>query len=225
MKSKKAVKKQRVHVHFMQDRSGSMVRQWEDCVGGFAAFVRDLQTKEDVEYSLSLTIFNHMAETVLNRMPVEKVSLLALSNYQSSGGTALYDTLGKVLTETNDSEFDKAIFIIVTDGQEVDSCTWTKDTVHALIDAKLREGFYTFQYLGSQPETWADAAKAGFSVGQTVSFNNGNYIGTYAAVASGINNFSSSSLRSTRSMTASFADQDLIKSANMCVVKEDDISK
>ncbi len=121
-----------------------------------------------------------------------------------------------------DSEYDKIIYIIVTDGEENESRTWNKDSIHSVIDAKIREGKSTFQYLGAQPETWQDAVKIGFSVGQTVRYDQNNYTGTYTAMASATNNFSASNLRSSRSMTASFADDNLIKSANMCVVKEDD---
>ncbi len=209
---------------FLQDNSGSMAGRWSDCVGGFETFVKDLQAKEGVDYTLSLTIFNSHVIAAVTEMPLSEVSPGKLGEYRSAGGTALYDALGDMMTASRrDSEYDKIIYIIVTDGEENESRTWNKDSIHSVIDAKIGEGKSTFQYLGAQPETWNDAAKMGFSAGQTVQYDQNNYIGTYACVASATNNFSSSSLRSSRSMTSSFADTGLIKAANLVAVKEDDL--
>ena len=223
-KKKAAAKRQRVHVKFLQDYSGSMQSRWNDCAGGFASFVQGLQEETGVDYAFSLTLFNTSIIPVVSQTPIMNVNPGILKVYRAQGGTALYDALGAAMTASDGSEFDKEIYIIVTDGEERDSITWNKDSIHSLIDSKLAAGKSTFQYLGAQPETWDDASKMGFSAGQTVQYDQNNYIGTYNVLASATNNFSSSSLRSSRSMTASYGSNDLIKSANMCVVKEDDTS-
>lgn len=222
-KEKKApVKRQKVHIQFLQDRSGSMQSRWDESLVGFKAFLDDLKAKDDVDYILSLTVFDTTIETPVNAKPIREVDPGILAAYPPRYGTSLYDALGSVLTAGNDADADKVICIIVTDGEENSSIGWTKDSIHSTIDEKIRSGKYTFQYLGSQPETWADAKVMGFSAGQTVTYDSAHVGGTYTVLASAVNNFSSSPLRSSRSMTASFADSGLLAAANMCVVKEDE---
>ncbi len=139
MKSKKKerIVKQRVHIKFLQDASGSMASCWHDCVGGFKTFIDDLRAKEDVDYTISLSLFHSGVQAILTAAPLSEVRSDKLSSYRASGRTALYDALGDMLTAPfRDSEFDKIIYIIVTDGEENESRKWNKDTIHSLIDSK-----------------------------------------------------------------------------------------
>jgi hypothetical protein len=227
-KSIKVAPKQRVLVDFIQDRSGSMCSTWKDCLGGFASFIEDLRKNPEVEYLISLTAFDTTVDRIYTAIPLGKINPAILEDYGPRGGTALYDALGDTIlaTETAESFVDKVIYIIVTDGEENASRRFAKDiasleyqSLHTLIDRKIREGKSTFQYIGAQPESWTDAKAIGLSAGQTVRYDLGSTGAMYGAIASGVNNFSCSAFRSTQSMTADFADETLIKAANLTVSK------
>ena len=218
IKSSKNARKQKVLIKFLQDNSGSMQVRWAETVSGFKLFVNDLKSKKDVQYSLSLTLFNTLTQPVIVVLPLDEVSSDALSAIQAGGGTALYDALGQSLAaDLGEASFDKIIYVIVTDGEENSSRTWTKDRIHTLIDEKISGGKSTFTYLGAQPETWDDAAKIGLHAGMTVGYDLNNTQIMYAAVADSVSKFSSSSARATSNLVGAYAGKDLVRAANLTV--------
>ena len=211
-------RKQRVLIKFLQDNSGSMQVRWAETVSGFKLFVDDLKPKKDVQYSLSLVLFNTLITPVFSARSIKEVDSNALAAHGAGGGTALYDALGHALgADSQEADFDKVIYVIVTDGEENSSRVWTKDKIHTLIDEKISGGKSTFTYLGAQSETWDDAAKIGLAAGMTVAYDLGNTRNMYRAVAGSVSNFSSSELCATDNLVGAYAGENLIKSAKLTV--------
>lgn len=224
-KVKRKTERKKVLVSFIHDFSGSMgdLGKWPEYVNGAKAFVADLKSDKNVEYFMSLTMFDTVIETPFTARPIHEI-VDPLAGYRPRGGTALYDALGVTLQRTAafESDFDKIIYIIVTDGAENSSRVWTKEALHTLIDAKLTAGKSTFEYLGAQPETWDDAKQIGL-VGCTVQYDAQKLGATeamYNAVSDGVKNFSSSAVRSTKSLTGTWANGYLSSIANLKIDTE-----
>lgn len=210
-------KRQRVLVNFLQDFSGSMEFGWSETASGFKTFVDTLKAKEDVEYIFSLTLFSTTTQKLVVARPVHEVDAHMLKRLKPNGGTALCDALGDLIIATKKDSFeaDKIVYVVVTDGDENSSRIWTKPAVHSLVDAELSAGKSTFQYLGAQPESWSDSLQIGIASHDTVQYDCDNVSAMYACVGDALNNFSSSKLSATQSMTSTFASDDLIKAANL----------
>ena len=195
---------------------------WTENLNGFKVFVNDLKSNKNVDYLFSLTVFDTQVDTPLVAVPIAQVSPGILSKYPPRGGTALYDAIGSAAQATQPilSDVDKVICVIVTDGQENSSCEYKKDSIHALIDSKLKEGNWTFQYLGTQPETWDDSSKIGLAAGSTVQYSGVHTQSMYAAVSDSVNCFSSSVLRSSDNLIGSFASTAKIKAACLKLDKD-----
>jgi hypothetical protein len=192
----KGEQKVKVLVQFIQDRSGSMVTTWSEVLSGYKVFVDGMKKGDDadkVEYLFTLTTFDTLIETPIKERPITEVTGSELVNYPPRGSTALYDAVGKTLESTN-FQADKYICVIVTDGQENSSREWSKDALHAAIDAKIKLGNWTFTYLGTQPETWDDATSIGVGVGATVTYDPTKSHDTYAYMSNTLKNFASSSV-------------------------------
>ena len=179
----------KVLISFIQDRSGSMASVWEETLSGFKTYVEGLQADEkkddEIEYLFSLTTFDTQIETPYLGVAVANVDGHELKKHGPRGGTALYDAIGKTLQGHDDDKslaFDKAIVVIVTDGQENSSREWSKEALHAAIDERIKRGNWTFTYLGTQPETWNDASSLGVGVGASATYNAKNADATYATV-------------------------------------------
>lgn len=185
--------KQKVHVLFIQDRSGSMSGQWGEVLSGYKTFVEGLKNgeAEAVDYSFSLTTFDTLIDLPIKGKSIQEVSGEELKNYPPRGCTALYDAVGKTIAGVNETA-DKFICVIVTDGYENASREWTKESLHAAIDAKIKLGNWTFTYLGTQPETWNDATSIGVGVGATVTYNPARSHDTYRYMGQVVNSFASS---------------------------------
>ena len=181
----------KILISFIQDRSGSMSSVWEETLSGFKTYIADMQADQskdsEVEYLFSLTTFDTQIETPYMGVPIAKVDGEKLKDYGPRAATALYDAVGKTLQAIDDDKsltFDKAIVVIVTDGQENSSREWSKTALHAAIDERVKRGNWTFTYLGTQPETWSEASSLGVGVGASATYNAANAGATYATMAS-----------------------------------------
>ncbi len=194
----------KVLVNFIQDRSGSMQLGWEETLNGFRVFVNELREKgkqDGVEYLFSLTTFDTLVETPIVEQPIEIVDVDTLKKHGPRGNTALYDAVGATIENTNANRHgaEKIIVVIVTDGQENSSREWDKDRLHSSIDEKLRAGDWTFTYLGTQPETWADAGVLGLA-GTAAIYRPATAGKAYQAVAMSLSRLAASPHRSSRDL-------------------------
>jgi uncharacterized protein YegL len=187
----------KVLVNFIQDRSGSMSDVWTETLSGFKKFVEDLRdgaSKDGVEYLFSLTTFDTQVETPIVGQPIASVAPDELAKHGPRGSTALYDAVGTTIKNTEDNSHgaDKIIVVIVTDGHENSSREWNKDTLHKSIEAKLKLGNWTFTYLGTQPETWADAGALGIATGAVANYQGNRATATYSMTANAVRSLSKS---------------------------------
>lgn len=180
----------KILISFIQDRSGSMSSVWEETLNGFKAYVTDMQADQqkdnELGYLFSLTAFDTQIEMPYLGVPITTVDIDILKKYGPRGSTALYDAVGKTIQAIDDDKsitFDKAIVVIVTDGQENSSREWSKTALHAAIDERIKRGNWTFTYLGTQPETWDDANSLGVGVGASATYNAQNAGATYQTMA------------------------------------------
>jgi uncharacterized protein YegL len=197
----------KVLISFIQDRSGSMGAAWDETLNGFKVYVQEMQADQgkdqEVEYLFSLTTFDTQIDVPYLGEPITKVNVDILKRYGPRGNTALYDAVGKTLQAVDDDKkltFDKAIVVIVTDGQDNSSREWSKAALHGAIDERIKRGNWTFTYLGTQPETWDDASSLGVGVGASASYNAANARQTYSVMATASMNMA----RSAHGQSASF---------------------
>lgn len=180
----------KVLISFIQDRSGSMQSVWEETLNGFKTYVESMQEDQkkdnEVEYLFSLTTFDTLIETPYVGKAINDVEGSELGKHGPRGMTALYDAVGKTLQAIDDDKnltFDKAIVLIVTDGEENASREWSKEALHAAIDERIKRGNWSFTYLGTQPETWNEASSLGVGVGASAIYDAANAHATYKTMA------------------------------------------
>lgn len=218
----------KILVSFIQDRSGSMSSVWDETLSGFKAYVEGLQQDEkkddEVEYLFSLTTFDTVIDVPLIGVKIADVQPEILKGYGPRGMTALYDGVGKTLQaldENNNLSFDKAIVVIVTDGQENSSREWSKTALHAAIDERIKRGNWSFTYLGTQPETWDDAQSLGVGAGASATYNAQNAAQTYGTVAAASVNMARSAFASSSSFLADNLTKSVRASVGMRTVLDD----
>jgi hypothetical protein len=210
----------KVLVSFIQDRSGSMSSAWTETVSGFRAFVKDLKTKaEGVEYLFSLTTFDTLVEAPYVAKPVAEIdeNLLDDPKHGPRGRTALYDAVGTTVKQILDNRqgVDKIIVVIVTDGQENSSREWNKDALQKSVESCLAAGDWTFTYLGTQPETWDDAAAFGINAGAARSYDPTMAHAAYAATSHAVRGMAASTTMGTSKLMDYFLPDTLMKDAGM----------
>jgi hypothetical protein len=154
------MKNTRTYYHLILDRSGSMSSCIEQTIEGVNHQIRRIREVAErfpgQELVTSLTIFNHNMTKVWNRLLPEQLRDLTFSDYMPSGTTALLDAVGSVITESQkvigpelDTGEATAVVVIITDGYENSSKTWSLVQVSSLIRELEQKGKWTFSYLGA----------------------------------------------------------------------------
>jgi hypothetical protein len=138
------------------DRSGSMSHIMNEAVGTFNGFV-DGQREVEGEAEVSLYAFNWEINKVFDKVPLPQVKPLELSQVIPTGGTSLYDAIGRAILECNN---ENAIVLIQTDGEENTSKVFNDKTIKEMIRVKEAMG-WEFHFIGAG----VDAFKAGQSFG------------------------------------------------------------
>jgi hypothetical protein len=136
---------------FLLDRSGSMDSCRQDTIDGFNTFI---DSQKQFGGTMTLCLFDDQFETVYDKLPIEEVPPLTEHTFVPRGGTALHDAMGQVL-KMNLS--DDAMVIILTDGDENSSRTYTSAHVKDLVNLKP----WKFVYLGANQDAVLAATNLG----------------------------------------------------------------
>lgn len=172
---------QRALVAVLLDRSGSMEAIKSDTEGGFNAFI-DAQRKDPLDVRVTLAQFDTQYDVVYANRPVRDVPPLDL---QPRGMTALYDAVGRLITDVG-SELSalpeaerpgKVTVVVLTDGHENSSREWTHQAVGEAIRRQERDYAWEFVFLGANMDAVAIGQRLGFAPDRSM---------TYGANADGV---------------------------------------
>ena len=149
------------HLVIILDRSGSMEARKADHEGGLRSFIAD-QKKLAGEVLVTFVRFDSAdpCEVVMAERPLDEVKdedLVLLPR----GGTPLLDAVGETLTKFGHLA-GRVILMVITDGGENQSRTWTRKAVQDLMKSKEAAG-WTPLYLGANVDEFAEAGSLGVS--------------------------------------------------------------
>ena len=127
--------------------------------------------------------FDTQYEVMFENMDLDKVSLLDLENYVPRGGTALYDSLGKTITDigaklaamNEEDRPEKVLVITITDGEDNshligDSIKLDSVKVKEMVEHQKLVYNWDFAYIGANQDSWAVGSSMGYSIGTTMDY-------------------------------------------------------
>ncbi|MET7768146.1 vWA domain-containing protein [Nocardia sp. NPDC005366] len=180
------------------DRSGSMQSIKSDTDGGFDAYIEEQRTLPGT-IEVTLAQFDTEYECVYANLPIAQVPPL---NLRPRGGTALYDAVGKLVTEIGadlaarpeEQRPGTVIVIVLTDGHENSSREWTHEAVRSLITQQQEVYSWDFLFLGANMDAVQIGSQMGFDPRRSI---------TYTAAPAGVAGaFRASAAYSARRRTA-----------------------
>lgn len=170
-----------VEIVAIVDRSGSMQSIATDAIGGFNKFLDD-QKKQPGEATLTLCLFDHEHLYPYNNQPLPFVAPLTSTTYQPRGNTALYDAIGRTLSQLLARSPERAIVVILTDGYENASTEYNQASVKALITQAEARGWQV-HYLGANQDAFAVGAAMGSVRNTTYTATGAGVRGAYASAS------------------------------------------
>jgi hypothetical protein len=168
------------------DRSDSMQACKTDAEGGLNHFIQE-QKQLPGEAIFTLVQFDTEYECVHRALPIRDVPACTL---EPRGSTALLDAVGRTIEETGKRlaatpEQERpglVVMVIVTDGEENASHTFTLDRVKAMIDHQQSVYKWRFTYLGANQDSFAAAGGIGIAANDAADFQYGTTRAMYTAV-------------------------------------------
>ena len=139
VKKVKNTKKEKImNIVFLLDRSGSMSGSESDTIGGYNSFLNE-QRKKNINTKITTVLFDDKYELLHNQKSINEVKNLTEKDYYVRGCTALLDAIGitiKNIEKNTDNE--KVLFVITTDGLENASHEYTKEQVYNKFGKKIK---------------------------------------------------------------------------------------
>lgn len=176
------MKKQKTIYHLVVDKSGSM----SDCIPGTIegfneqiASIRLLGEEfPEQEMVVGLTTFNGRVEHKFVCAPPADAYLMNRENYVPSGSTALLDAVGKSIALIDEQKAaaemempTTVVMIILTDGYENCSKSFSHQEVQQLIERRQETGSWTFSYLGATLDAVDVAERLSIKRNNSISFD------------------------------------------------------
>lgn len=154
----------------IQDASYSMMSRRDSTIDGFNEYLADLQADKSDEAYLTLIQFDVHYNVVHEDLPVADVDTLNRDSYVLGGGTALLDAVGRGLTdlEKRMNSDDRALVVIMTDGEENSSNQYSQSKVKQMISRLEEKGNYTFIFMGAGTGAWTGGEMLGLRRNQAV---------------------------------------------------------
>jgi hypothetical protein len=183
------------------DETGSMIGQRDAMISGFNEFMDSQQDKALGECLVTLIQFNsgRGVRTVYKDKPIADVPRLTDKDYQPDDMTPLYDAIAQGIKDTADkystadavlskmvgkpvSIAPLVIFLVMTDGEENSSKQYKREDIFKMIEEKKAAG-WSFVYLGSNQDSWQNAAPLGFAAGNVTNYVHAQSVAAFSGVA------------------------------------------
>lgn len=182
------------------DRSGSMQPLREATIAGLNEFL-DIQRKDPNETLLHMVQFDNHYDIVRDFVPLRDVKTLTQADFEPRGGTALFDAMGRTITEVGArlaampeaTRPGKVVVVIQTDGEENASREYRIEHVREMITHQREKYGWEFVFLGANVDAFASAQSFGILRSQTLQYN-ANVVSTralYATASNALNSYKS----------------------------------
>lgn len=200
-------KKNKVSVVFILDRSGSMQDVKESTISGFNEYINTLKNDKESDYRMTLVTFSGDHTKQYKDRHIKEVDGLNSESYRPDGNTALYDAACETLLDFELGDADKALFVIMTDGEENSSRKYTEKDFRNFAHILKSAGRVSFVFLGANQDAWVNAQKWGFDRKNVASYNSTD-MGTRAVFQTMAVNTSNYSAKAETVTDSFFSDED-----------------
>lgn len=160
-----------INAYILLDRTGSMSSIWDEALNSVNVYAASLATKEedevgDVDAWITFAVFDShdglQYDILRNHSDAKAWSDITDDEASPRGMTPLFDAIGRIVSTAESENPEKAVIVIMTDGEENDSRELTKDGAKAALDRARAKGWEVV-FLGAEFANFSDAEGVGNS--------------------------------------------------------------
>ena len=138
----------------------------------------DKQRSEEGSAFVSTVLFNNVSKVVHDREDIKSVAHMTDSDYEPYGSTALLDAVGGAVRHiSNIHKYarkedvpEKTLFVIITDGMENSSHTFSGAHVKSMIKERQEKYGWEFLFLGANMDAIEVAGRFGIQADRAVNY-------------------------------------------------------
>jgi hypothetical protein len=170
------------HAYILLDRTGSMGPIWTEALSSVNAYVEALTQPSDgakpsADDKVTLAVFDHQDGLQFDvlRRSVTSANWNKVTNDEASprGMTPLFDSIARIVSLAEGDAPQRAVIVIMTDGQENSSREVTKDGAKAALDRARARGWEVV-FLGAEFGKFSDAEAVGVNQVKSMAMSAGN---------------------------------------------------
>lgn len=170
------------------------------------------------EATMTLVQFDDVYELNYNFVPVSQVPYLTRESYCPRGSTALYDAIGKCITETGarlalmpEAERPFRVLVVIqTDGFENASREYTSEQINQMVTHQQQQYKWDFLFLGANQNAVLVGGALGISASNSLTYDTRNSKGIISTVADKAVLYRSSPTHAGATLCCSFSDDDRV---------------
>lgn len=176
-----------VHSYILLDRTGSMSGIWDEALSSVNAYAGSVaDTEGDIVPELTLAVFDAQDGLQFDvlRRSVSAKDWTDVTNEEASprGMTPLFDAIARIIALAEADNPEKAVFVIMTDGEENASREVTRDGVKAALDRVEKRGWKVV-FLGAEFANFSDANAVGIAAAKSMAMGAGRMKGSMERLA------------------------------------------
>jgi hypothetical protein len=174
-----------------------MVSRWEETINSLNSYVNQLGKEVeimlaafDVSYPEKF-LFPGLRYDVLRNTKAGLWKNVGANETTPNGGTPLLDAAGKMISTIEDENHEKAIFVILTDGEENQSQVFKKEQIVGAI-SKMKNKGYEVLFMGANFDKIGDVARSyGLADNKFINIKAGNMNEAFRSFTSSSMNYAS----------------------------------
>ncbi len=154
--------------YILLDKSGSMDEngKWEEALTAVNIYIRTLRDKQ-VDTKITAVVFDHEYKIVRRGIAPSVCAPITNKDAEPDGGTALHDSIGKIVLQAKTDNPEKATIVIMTDGEDFGSCELTAAHAAGMLADCRRRGWQVI-FLGMAFDNTLLAKTYGLDPNQTI---------------------------------------------------------
>lgn len=162
-----------MHAYILLDRTGSMQSIWAEALGSVNAYVKALAEGDAFATLAVFDAHEGLKFDVLRAgVPAQTWKDVTDAEATPRGMTPLYDAIGRLIARAESEAPEKAVLVIMTDGEENASREMKKDDVKAALDRIEKKGWQVV-FLGAEFAKFNDADAVGVARGKQMAMASG----------------------------------------------------